>query len=135
MRTHRTTALLALIVVQLTFGTLAVAGELDTLKNTTPEERAKAQTAFMASKLDLKPDQKTKVAEINLKYAKKMDPVLKGDAGPFMKMREMRKIGEEKEAELKQILSPEQFDKYLASKEEMREKFEERMEEKAGRGE
>ncbi len=135
MRTHRTTALLALIALQLTLGTLAVAGELDTLKNTTPEERAKAQTAFMASKLDLKPDQKTKVAEINLKYAKKMDPVLKGDAGPFMKMREMRKIGEEKEAELKQILSPEQFDKYLASKEEMREKFEERMEEKAGRGE
>lgn len=134
MRTHRTALYCAIVAMQLTVGTLAVAGELDRLKNTTPEERAKAQTAFMTSKLDLKPDQKPKVAEVNLKYAKKMDPVLKGEAGPFMKMREMRKIGEEKDAELKHLLSPDQFDKYLASKEEMREKFEERIEEKAGHG-
>ena len=99
--------------------------QLDKLKNTTPEERAKAQTELMKSKLDLTADQLPKVADLNLKYAQKMEPILKGDAGWFMKMHEVKEISGAKEAELKQILSPEQFDKYLASKAEMRERFEE----------
>jgi hypothetical protein len=45
-----------------------------------------------------------------------------------MKVRHMKQINTKKEAELKQVLSPDQFQKYLASKEEMREQFEEKME-------
>jgi hypothetical protein len=109
-------------------------GQMDKLMNTTPDERANAQTALMKAKLDLTADQLPKITAINQKYAQKMEPIIKGSAGPFMKMSQMRGVNEEKEAELKQVLSPEQFQKYLASKEEMREQFEEKLEEKRGGG-
>jgi len=44
-----------------------------------------------------------------------------------MRMRQMREVSTAKEAELKGVLSPDQFQKYLAEKEEMKEKFEERL--------
>ena len=44
-----------------------------------------------------------------------------------MGMRETREINQEKEAALKKVLSPGQFDKVMVSKEEMREKFEQRI--------
>lgn len=105
-------------------------GQMDKLMNTTPDERASAQTAMMKAKLDLTADQLPKIAAINQKYAQKMEPIIKGSSGMFMKMNQMRGVNEEKEAELKQVLSPEQFQKYLASKAEMREEFEEKIEEK-----
>jgi hypothetical protein len=104
--------------------------QMDKLKSTTPEERAGAQTAFMKTKLGLSADQVAKVSAINLKYAQKMDPILKGSEGPIMRMREAEAINQQKEAELKQVLSSEQFEKYLASKEEMREKVEQKIEDK-----
>jgi hypothetical protein len=107
---------------------------MDKLMNTTPDERASAQTAMMKAKLDLTADQLPKIAAINQKYAQKMEPIIKGSSGPLMKMSQMREVNGEKEAELKQVLSPEQFQKYLASKEEMREQFEEKLEEKRGGG-
>jgi len=102
--------------------------QLDKLRNTTPAERAGMQTDFMASKLDLTPDQKRAVTDLNLKYANKMEPVIKGSAGPMVRAREMREINQEKETELRGILSPQQWEKYEASRAEMREKLEERME-------
>ena len=104
------------------------AAQLDKLRNTTPAERAGMQTDFMQSKLDLTPDQKRKVTDLNLKYANKMEPVIKGSAGPLARARQMREINGEKETELKGILSPQQWEKYEASRAEMREKFEERIE-------
>jgi Spy/CpxP family protein refolding chaperone len=105
--------------------------KMDKLKNTTPEERATAQTEMMKSKLSLTPEQTPKVAEINLKYAKEMDPIIKSSERPFRKAREMRDINGRKEAELKQVFTPEQFQKYQADKEEMRERFEKKMEKKS----
>jgi hypothetical protein len=105
-------------------------GQMDKLMNTTPDERANAQTALMKAKLDLTADQLPKITALNQKYAQKMEPIIKGSSGTFMKMIQMREVNEQKEAELKQVLSPEQFQKYLASKEEMREQFEEKLEEK-----
>ena len=104
--------------------------QLDKLKDTTPAERAAAQTEMMKTKLALTPDQTPKISAINLKYAKEMDPVIKGSDGALMKVRKARRINSAKEGELKGVLTPEQFQKYLASKDEMREKFEEGMEKK-----
>ena len=100
------------------------------LANSTPEMRAKIQTEFMTKKHGLKADQIPKVQEINLKYAQKMEPVLKGNEGPLVKMRAAKAIDQDKEAELGKVLSKEQYQQYLASKEEMREKLEQRIEEK-----
>lgn len=105
--------------------------QMDALKNTTPAQRAAVQTELMKSKLDLKPDQIPKIHALNLKYAEKMEPIIQGSAGPFVMTREMRTINGEKEDELKQVLSPQQFARFLASRKKMREQFEQKLEEKA----
>jgi len=56
-----------------------------------------------------------------------MEPVIKGSEGPLVKMRQAKDIEQEKEAELKHVLSPEQFEKFLAGKEQMREELAERI--------
>ena len=124
----------ATALLLLAFSSSATA-QLDKLKATTPGERAKAQTAMMKAKLDLTPEQAAKVGAINEKYAEQMEPVIKGEGRPLMQMRKAKEINQAKEGELKQVLSPQQFEKYLASREEMREKFEEKMHEKRSGGE
>ena len=101
--------------------------EMEKLKSSTPDERARLQTEMMKVKLGLTPDQTPKVAAINQKYAQRMEPIIKGQEGPLMRLRQMREVGQAKEAELKGALSPEQFQKYLAEKQEMREKFEDKL--------
>jgi len=133
MRIRKTRIALVAAVGALMFALVASA-QLDELKNTTPEQRAKALTEIMKAKVGLTPEQTGKVMDLNLEYAKKMDPLIKGSAGPLVRMREMKQINQAKEAELKQILSPQQFEEYLASKEEMREKLVEKVEEKSKTG-
>jgi Spy/CpxP family protein refolding chaperone len=108
--------------------------QLGELKNTTPEERAKELTSLMQKELGLTPDQLSKMEALNLKYAKEMEPILKGSEGPFKAMRQAREINQAKEAELQQLLTPEQFEKYQAQRAEMREKLEQGIEEKAKGG-
>ena len=130
MRIRKTSIAFVAAVGSLLF-TLAASAQLDELKNTTPEQRAKALTEMMTTKLGLTPEQTGKVAELNLTYANKMDPLIKGSAGSLVRMREMKQINQAKEAQLKQILTPQQFEKYLASKEQMRENLAEKVEEKS----
>jgi hypothetical protein len=130
MRIRKTSIAFVAAVGSLLF-TLAASAQFDELKNTTPEQRAKALTEMMTTQLGLTPEQTGKVAELNLTYANKMDPLIKGSAGPFVRMREMKQINQAKEAQLKQILTPQQFEKYLASKEQMRENLAEKVEEKS----
>jgi hypothetical protein len=121
---------LAATALLLMASVLGVWAQLDRLANTTPQERARMQTEFMASRLGLTQDQTRAIGDLNLKYAQRMEPIIKGSEGPFMKLRQMREINEEKEAELKGILSPDQFQKYQASREEMRQKFQEWVDER-----
>src|SRR5206468_8804187 len=103
MRIRKTSIAFVAAVGSLLF-TLVASAQLDELKNTTPEQRAKALTEMMTSKLGLTPEQTGKVADLNLKYANKMEPLIKGSDGPFVKMREMKEINEAKQGELKQVL-------------------------------
>ena len=112
----------------------AFAADLDNLKNTTPAERANAQTAMMKTKLELTDEQLPKVAALNLKYAERMEPILKGSEGRLVKMRSARDIQAAKEAEMKGLLSPEQFQKFQAAKEEMRAQMAERIKERRAQG-
>jgi hypothetical protein len=131
MRRHTGLLRAATLGLLLIASAITASAQLDKLKNTTPQERAKAQTIFMKSKLDLTEAQLPKVEALNLKYAEKLDPVIKGSAGPLVKMGEFRQANEDKEAELKGILSPDQFQRYLAAKQEMREKVVSEMRERA----
>jgi hypothetical protein len=128
-RTLATAAVLAALVVP-----SVRAADLDALKDTTPKERAAAQTMMMKSKLDLTEAQAPKVAAINEKYAEKMEPILKGSQGPLMKMRAMKGVESQKEAELRTLLTPDQFQKFQASKDEMREKIMDRIKEQRAQG-
>ena len=101
----------------------AAAADLDALKDTTPAERAKAQTAMMKTKLGLSEAEAAKVGPINLKYAERMEPIIKGSEGPLIRMKSMRGVEAAKEAELKGVLTADQFTKFEASKEEMMEKL------------
>jgi hypothetical protein len=130
MRIRKTSIALVATVGSLLFAFTASA-QLADLKNTTPEQRAKALTEMMTTKLGLSPEQTSKVANLNLTYANKMEPLIKGSEGPFVKMREMKQINQAKEAELKKILTPQQFQNYLASKEQMREQMLDKVEQKA----
>ena len=121
---------IALLVAALSLLIVVAAGaqnEMEKLKSSTPEERARLQTEMMKTKLGLTTDQTPKVAAINQKYAQRMEPIIKSQKGPLMRLRQMREVGQAKEAELKGVLSPEQFQKYLAEKQEMREKFEDKL--------
>ena len=132
MGTRRIVVAIAAVGVSLvaTVGVTLAQMDLEKLKNSTPQERAGVQTLMMSEKLNLTADQKPKVEAINLKYAERMQPVLDGSGGPLMKMRQASELNKPKEAEFKNVLTPEQVQQFLASKEDMREKFEAKMAEK-----
>jgi hypothetical protein len=109
-------------------------GGMDALAKSTPQERATLQTMFMKSKLGLSEDQASKVSALNLKYAEKAEPIIKGDSGVFAKRREMNEVQDEKDAELKGILTPDQFAKYEASRDELRDKMLEGIEKRLEKG-
>ena len=123
---------LGIAVIALVIGMPCAFAQLDELKNTTPEERASLQTELMKSKLALTPEQTQVVTDLNLKYANRMEPIIKGSSNSLSKMFQMRKINNEKETELKRILSSQQWEKFDASRDEMRQQFEERIEKRAG---
>lgn len=123
-----------LVLMLLCVASVAGADMMSNLAKTTPKERAEIQTAFLKKKLGLSDDETTKVAAINLKYAEKAEPVIKGSDGPFMKMRQMREIQGEKDGAMKATLTPAQYQAYEASKEELKEKFEDAVAKKIAGG-
>lgn len=123
---------LGILVIALIIGVPQAFAQLDELKNTTPVERASLQTELMKSMLALTPEQTQPVADLNLKYANRMEPIIKGPSSSLTKMFEMRKINNEKETELKRILSSQQWEKFDASRDEMRQQFEDRIGKHAG---
>lgn len=104
------------------------------LMKSTPAERAKVQTFLMKEKLHLTEEQVPKVEAINLQTAQKLEPVIKGDEGPLMKMGAVRAAEQEKETALQGVLTPEQLQAFLAAREEMRQKLEARLAEKKAAG-
>ena len=99
----------------------------DMLKNSTPEQRAKVQTALMKAKLQLDTVQTAKVQAINLAAAQKMEPLLKSDGGKLAKFRQLKEIDNTKDKDLKKVLTPDQYKQYEAAKEEMKEKMKEHL--------
>ena len=70
------------------------------------------QNNLMIEELSLSEEQKAKVKEINLKYAKNQKELLYKEASMFSKIGEVRSIKKAKNAELEKILSEEQFEYY-----------------------
>ena len=85
----------------------------------TPEERAKRQTETMKEKLNLTAVQEPKVSAIILKYIKKNDETRK-IADEAVQRKTMQDNNTQKDAELKGVLTADQFKSYLKYVEEMK---------------
>lgn len=95
------------------------------LKEMPADERAKLQTERMTSSLKLNQEQTEKVGQINLKYAQKMDPVMQGSGSKMSRFKAFNSINKDKEAELKGVLTPEQFGQFQKQQQEMKDKLRE----------
>lgn len=89
----------------------------------TPEQRAQRITSWMKSELKLSPDQEPVIQNINLKYAIQNESLKASGGGKLAKYKKYKSGQEAKEAELKQALTPEQFNLYLDKKDELQEKM------------
>lgn len=131
---RRTPIRTLMLVMLLCVASVAGADMMADLAKTTPQERAGIQTAFLKDKLGLSPEETAKVEAINLKYAEKAEPVIKGSDGPFSRMRQMKEIQSEKDADMKTALTPAQYQAYDAAKDELKEKFEQAIAKKVAGG-
>ena len=97
------------------------------VKIRTPEQRAEHLTNWMNKKLTLSADQKAKIYDVNLKYAKMNQEVRANDADDRKAMHQELKANEsEREGEFKTILSSDQFQLFQTSKQELKQKRVER---------
>lgn len=88
----------------------------------TSEERATKWTEWMKNELSITAEQEPEVHAINLKYAQQTESVRTQDGSRRSKFKDVKSIDNAKDEELKAILTPEQFEKYQARKQEMRKK-------------
>lgn len=96
-----------------------VSAQSKSLKQATPEQRAKMQTEWMRTKLALNTIQVEQVYALNLQYAQKNDPIIQSKEGNFSKFKKMKALQNEKSNALSHILDAGQYRKYLEAKDQM----------------
>lgn len=98
-----------------------------------PEEMVKRQTDEMVKELGLDAKQTEKVTAINKKYADKMGKLFQESQGNREGMREkMQALRTEKDAELKPILTAEQYTKYQELEKQRMERFRQQRQQQGG---
>lgn len=90
-----------------------------------PKEMAKFMTEHMVNQYDLNKDQEAKVLEVNKEFSKEMfsspmNFMEMGDEERQAFMAKMQKLTEARDKKFKEILTPEQYEKYQKQQEEMR---------------
>ena len=100
------------------------------MNENTPEERAQMQTDYMTETLALTSAQVPTIHEVNLKYARKMQSAYNSGGGKLQKLKGMKRVGEEKDKELKSNLTEAQYALYQTNKEQMKEKIRARAKER-----
>jgi Spy/CpxP family protein refolding chaperone len=98
----------------------------------TPEQRAEKLTGWMKTNLQLNDNQATQVHDINFKYANKNEQLKNSTASKRQKLQTLKADDQAKDAELKAILTPEQFTTYQTKKEELKKEMKKKMKEKKG---
>lgn len=93
------------------------------MENTTPEQRARFQDHWMQNDLHLSQVQAAKISKINLQTAERMQSIYNSHDGRFRKFREIMRAREEKDNQLRAVLTRDQLAKYQAKREEMWEKM------------
>ena len=115
--------LILAVISTLVAANLKAQASMADMKNATPAQRAQIQTSLMKSKLKLDTNQVLKVQAINLKYAQKFEPIIKGSDGRMKKAREAIALQKQKDAKLKQVFTTEQYKQYQDFEQEMKSKI------------
>ena len=89
------------------------------------EERASAQEDFLADRLSLTAEQREQVGQINRKYAREVDSILRSDDYRSKKARRFKSAMKNKDRELKKVLSREQYEMYEKIREDMKQRLRE----------
>lgn len=88
--------------------------------SSTPEERAEKQTGWMKDHLALSEDQIPKVYDINVKYARQMQQVRVSGKPRVQKLKMAKSLSQERDKELKNVLTSDQYAQYETKKQETR---------------
>ena len=113
----------AIMLAVLFTSSLAPAQQL--MPRKTPEEKAQNNTRWMQKNIALTEEQSKKVYDIILRYVKQADDARSGAPGPERRQ-EMQGIEAAKDNELRGVLTGDQFQKYQAHMQEMKQKMQER---------
>jgi len=117
----RTTIIKAVSTVAFVFTVLTVAyAQGPHSRMRAPVERARWQTDWMKKELSLDSAVIARVYAINLKYAQRMDSLMRSDNTQHGNRSNMRALMDAKDQELEKVFTAEQFKLYLQKKEEMR---------------
>jgi Spy/CpxP family protein refolding chaperone len=89
-------------------------------QNRTPEERAKRQTDLIVEATGCDAATKAKVEVVSLKYAKEMSALFAKAQDRDAIREPLKELRDKQDAELKGVLTADQYAKYVAKQEEMR---------------
>jgi len=106
--------------LSLAFASACAAG----IETSSPEQRAKLQTEYMRDHLALDAGTLAKVNVINLKYARQLEPIIKGDDNRLSKMSKSKPIMAAKDQEMKAVLAPDQYSQYMDQKDAIKDYLE-----------
>ncbi|MBS1950481.1 MAG: hypothetical protein JST37_05695 [Bacteroidetes bacterium] len=116
---------LLIAIIGLAYSSIAQGGR--TRPRATPEQRAQRLTNWVDQTVKLSPDQKTKVYAINLKYINLMHETkdsVQNDRKALWK--DIQAENQQKDAELKSVLTADQYTAYAAAKKQRIEDMRER---------
>ncbi|MEO8588029.1 MAG: hypothetical protein ABI432_01570 [Flavobacteriales bacterium] len=106
------------------------AQDLDTVKTWSAEEFAQKMTDQMTTRVPLRPDQIEPVSRINLKFAERAMPVVKGAGDQKSKIAAVKKFDHERNEELELFLDSEQLRQVKQLQYENRKKMKQRYHER-----
>ncbi len=102
---------------------MTVAAQAQEKDRKTPQERAKLRTEHMTKELALSPEQQAKVEAINLKYADQVEAVrAEREAERTAKRDAAEAMHAAHDAEMKAVLTADQYTKWVAKKQEAKAK-------------
>jgi len=102
---------------------MTVAAQAQEKDRKTPQERAKLRTEHMTKELELSPEQQAKVEAINLKYADRVEAVrAEREAERTAKRDAAEAMHGAHDAEMKAVLTADQYTKWVAKKQEAKAK-------------
>jgi hypothetical protein len=102
----------------------------ESLKNSTPEQRATFLTDTMRSILNLSNDQYARIYNINLDLAKRTSVILKSHDEKMSKYKQIKSLQDERDSSYKTVLNDTQYKLYMQKKEELIKRLKQRAAEK-----